>query len=511
MAYDAITERLISIKKLSGKAQTSNDKGLANEGLPSGLTVSFVTVFGEAIPTVPASTNLYDRTGTGDGQVEYVRFVSTFIAGSDTTDGRHGFELKLPSDYESNSSNPLAGTYPFKNNQTVNITSGTLQLVPPSFATAYEAKPFYGGSGTKDSGTQIPVLDSRDWYMDYFNGIFFQQDPPGTGDHGNNPDFVEGFLYIGKYLDGILSSGDITGVTAGTGLTGGGLSGNVTLAINDSVVATLSGSQFSGNVGVTSDLNVTGSVRTVGDVYIAYNDSSADAGALYFGDPDAAIGSSIKASTGGTQLNIRAPSNLYLQAGSNFRMYVPTLLDFNANSSAGSAPTFIFGGNESSQERSLLTMKGTDNTVFILSGGAGSSNNERSYTDTAFFVSGSIGSRGTSTRGTSVFGGDVFISGSVYDQNGQIGTITRQKVVERQTTETNANQNVTLVGLDMSTGKFDSNYIDVYVNGQILMSGTVSQTLNGEVDYTSTGNNSLKFSFDIESDDIISVLVLPKG
>ena len=63
----------------------------------------------------------------------------------------------------------------------------------------------------------------------------------------------------------------------------------------------------------------------------------------------------------------------------------------------------------------------------------------------------------------------------------------------------------------MSTGKFDSNYIDVYVNGQILMSGTVSQTLNGEVDYTSTGNNSLKFSFDIESDDIISVLVLPKG
>ena len=317
MAYSAITERLISIKKLSGKAQTSNDKGLANEGLPSGVTVSFVTVFGEGIPTAPTSTSLYDISGTGDGQVEYVRFASTFIAGSDTTDGRHGFELKLPSDYESNSSNPLAGTYPFKDNQIVNITSGTLQLVPPSFATVYEAKPYHGGSDTKDSGTQIPVLDSRDWYMDYFNGIFFQQDPPGAGDHSDNPDFVEGFLYIGKYLDGILSSGDITGVTAGTGLTGGGLSGNVTLAIDDSVTATISGSQFSGNVGITSDLRVTGSTYTVGDLYLAHNDTTADAGKIYFGSEDAAVGSSITCTSGGGQLAIRSALNLYFQAGIN--------------------------------------------------------------------------------------------------------------------------------------------------------------------------------------------------
>ena len=43
MSYDAKTERLISIKKLSGKAQTSNEKGLINEGLPSGLTLSYNT------------------------------------------------------------------------------------------------------------------------------------------------------------------------------------------------------------------------------------------------------------------------------------------------------------------------------------------------------------------------------------------------------------------------------------------------------------------------------------
>ena len=43
MAYDAKTQRLISLKKLAGKAQTSNDKDLANEGLPSGLTLSAET------------------------------------------------------------------------------------------------------------------------------------------------------------------------------------------------------------------------------------------------------------------------------------------------------------------------------------------------------------------------------------------------------------------------------------------------------------------------------------
>ena len=207
MSYDAKTERLIAIKKLSGKAQTSNDKGLANEGLPSGITMAAETIFGSAISTNPSTDNLYGITG----YVEYLRFPVSFIAGSDTASGRHGFELKLPADYEANSSNSKAGTFPFLNNQVINITSGSLQLIPTSFATAYEAKPYYGGNTTKDSGTQIPVLDARDWYMDYFNGVFFQQDPPGTGDHAENPDYVEAFLYIGEKLSDSIGSGSVAG------------------------------------------------------------------------------------------------------------------------------------------------------------------------------------------------------------------------------------------------------------------------------------------------------------
>ena len=145
MAYDAKTQRLISLKKLAGKAQTSNDKDLANEALPSGVTLASNTIFGQAISTSPSSAALYTITG----QVEYIRFPSTFIAGSDTSSGRHGFELKLPADYEANSTNTKAGTYPYINNQVINITSGSLQLVPPSFAASYEAKPFFGGTSAK--------------------------------------------------------------------------------------------------------------------------------------------------------------------------------------------------------------------------------------------------------------------------------------------------------------------------------------------------------------------------
>ena len=277
MGYDAKTERLISLKKLAGKAQTSNDKGLSNEALPSGITSTSETIFGEAISTSPSSAALYTITG----KVEYVRFPVSFIAGSDTSDGRHGFELTLPSDYESNSSNSKAGTYPFTNSQTINITSGSLQLVPPSFATTYEAKPYYGGSAVKDSGTQIPLLDARDWYLDYFNGVFFQQDPTGTGDQADNPDYIEGYLYIGNMLDTVVSNAGGTGagdpgaqylvlaatgslsaervLTAGTGVstTDAGAGGAFTVSIDNSVVATLSGSQFSGNVGVTGSIGST--------------------------------------------------------------------------------------------------------------------------------------------------------------------------------------------------------------------------------------------------------------
>mgnify|MGYP004454328607 CR=1 FL=1 len=54
------------------------------------------------------------------------------------------------------------------------------------------------------------------------------------------------------------------------------------------------------------------------------------------------------------------------------------------------------------------------------SGLAASAMQPKNASDINLFVSGAIGSRGTSERGTSVFGGDVFISGSLYARQSQI-------------------------------------------------------------------------------------------
>ena len=65
-----------------------------------------------------------------------------------------------------------------------------------------------------------------------------------------------------------------------------------------------------------------------------------------------------------------------------------------------------------------------DGKLLIHSGGAAVSSNESTYADTCFFVSGTVGSRGTVVAGTAVFGGDIYSSGTIYSSLGISGSIT---------------------------------------------------------------------------------------
>jgi len=63
--------------------------------------------------------------------------------------------------------------------------------------------------------------------------------------------------------------------------------------------------------------------------------------------------------------------------------------------------------------------------VLILSGGGSTSPDQSGFTDTNFFVSGTIGSIGTSNSGTSLFGGDAVVSGTFVARTGLSGSLTK--------------------------------------------------------------------------------------
>lgn len=66
---------------------------------------------------------------------------------------------------------------------------------------------------------------------------------------------------------------------------------------------------------------------------------------------------------------------------------------------------------------------------------------------------------------------------------------------------------VSVSSSDFSTALFDPNKIDIFLNGQLVHSGSVSQVNAGSRDYYISSSTSLRFSFKIVIDDILDVVV----
>jgi hypothetical protein len=266
MAKTNVTFTNFAAKKLLGKTQVRPSLSDAEEAFPSNVSVPGAGVFAEAIPREPGTDffTLYSASAGAPATVEKVYFDCVAISDSlydadassadggdeSQSQGHHAYYLKLPSNYQTTSSNPNKGTGNFVNDKRLYLSRGGLQLVPP-FATDaglpgssgnnYYFIELYTGDPTNPSN-KISSTDAIDWQFDYYSGIVFIQD----FDAAKVPVTASAYLYVGRYLDEKLDgvgstivkdegSNITTAVSSfdfvGSGVTATNSSNNVTVTI----------------------------------------------------------------------------------------------------------------------------------------------------------------------------------------------------------------------------------------------------------------------------------------
>tara|TARA_Y100001938_G_scaffold137957_1_gene202829 strand:- start:437 stop:2173 length:1737 start_codon:yes stop_codon:yes gene_type:complete len=428
-----LSATLFSQKKLLGKTSTGTHRADSNEPIPSGLQVSTSAVFAEDVPSSPSLTLNQVQNGT----IEYVEFGLQAVTGStydansfdseasSQSSGPHAYRLTLPANYESTSNNTKRGTYPFVNGQILHWTLGSLQVVSPGFSNdvpnPFTLKIF------KADDTEIPLLDEIDWQIDYFSGILFVQDYDST----KIPATAKGFIYTGKMLSQSLGEVGSGGGGSGTGVGWFG-SGNGSISTSGSVYIGTSNTSnpeiFFSSVGAATfneqGRNVDFRVETTGDQNTLFVQGSSDRVGIGTNSPDSLLHLKDKDPT----LTLQREHN---SSGSSIDFLGSAGHTANSIIHDGSTNDLVFKTFNGTSVEEILRLGdhyGEPNRQVIFMSGTGmhaGAMQPRESQDIAFYVSGAIGSKDSSVKGASVFGGDVVTSGSLTSQFGLSGSLTR--------------------------------------------------------------------------------------
>jgi hypothetical protein len=87
----------------------------------------------------------------------------------------------------------------------------------------------------------------------------------------------------------------------------------------------------------------------------------------------------------------------------------------------------------------------------------------------------------------------------------------RNKEVYYVTSSHPAYNNLYLLDTDFSVADYDPDLIDVILNGNLLVSGTIPELSSQTVDYTVTSFNTLQFSQELRNDDIVNIKTFESG